>query len=177
MKHYLLLALIILSTTCQAHSVPEVHREKILAFESDERSELLSLHHALLEKQEKIDRLTRLKEKNERTIYLICALSLVAVVVEGLVLKRICQNKSRAIIASQVRRIQEQSEVLKSIAHKQSHNIRGPIATILGLAQLFNFENPEDQNNRVVLKGIADVAEKLDKEITHIVKSQNELNH
>jgi K+-sensing histidine kinase KdpD len=177
MKYYFLLALMILPLLCQSHPAPDKYHEQILAFETQRHTEVLSLHHALKEKQDNIDKLIRVKERNERTIYLIVALALILLLVEGLVLRYRCQTKSSAIIESQVRQIQEQADVLKNIAHKQSHDIRGPIATILGLAQLFNYDNPEDHNNRVVLKGIADVAEKLDMEIANIVKTQNEMNH
>ena len=71
--------------------------------------------------------------------------------------------------------IKEQDTVLTKIAHIQSHDVRGPVATILGLAQLFNYVDPADPINKEVIDGIAVVTEKLDTVIKEVIIVENRL--
>ena len=66
-------------------------------------------------------------------------------------------------------RIQEQNEHLNEIASMQSHQVRGPVASILGLAQLFNAEDVNDPSNLKVLEGIKEAAGDLDTIIKDVV--------
>lgn len=72
----------------------------------------------------------------------------------------------------QMLKIQEQSEQLQEIAWIQSHKVRGPVASILGLTQLFNYE-AADSNNREVINHIQTAAENLDAVIHEIVGKSN----
>ncbi len=67
-----------------------------------------------------------------------------------------------------VQKIQLQNQKLKDIAWIQSHKVRAPVASIMGLIQLFNKENPQDPMNGEVLDGISEAAETLDKVIKEI---------
>jgi len=69
----------------------------------------------------------------------------------------------------QLARIQEQNEKLSEIAWLQSHQVRGPVATILGLIPLFNYENPGDKNNIEILEMIRTTANQLDQNIKEVV--------
>jgi len=71
--------------------------------------------------------------------------------------------------------IKEQDTVLSKIAHIQSHDVRGPVATILGLVDVFNHDDPTDPINKEVLEGIAVVTERLDAIIKNIVLMENKL--
>ncbi len=71
------------------------------------------------------------------------------------------QRKQTMLIASQ-------NERLKEIAWIESHKVRKPVATILGLAQLFNKDTPEDPTNEEILKGIIECAVELDMIIEEI---------
>lgn len=66
--------------------------------------------------------------------------------------------------------IEMQNERLKEIAHVQSHQVRGPVATIMGLQQLINTENPADPMNTQILNGIQNACEALDTMIRNIDK-------
>lgn len=65
-------------------------------------------------------------------------------------------------------RLEEQNEQLRQIAWIQSHNVRGPLATILGLAMLFK-SNQSDLDVNEIINGILDSSEKLDQVIREIV--------
>jgi tetratricopeptide (TPR) repeat protein len=73
-------------------------------------------------------------------------------------------------------RIKAQDMVLTDIAHIQSHKVRGPVATILGLAQLFNHEDPADPINKEILEGLTAMTTDLDRVIKEIILTENQLN-
>ncbi len=67
-----------------------------------------------------------------------------------------------------VQKIQLQNQKLKDIAWIQSHKVRSPVATIMGLIQLFNKEEPQDPINQQVLEGIEEAAINMDEVIREI---------
>lgn len=67
-----------------------------------------------------------------------------------------------------IRKIKLQNEKLKEIAWLQSHKVRGQVASILGLAQLFNTDNPCDPVNSQILDGFRMASESLDNTIREI---------
>ncbi|OSZ82475.1 hypothetical protein CAP35_04175 [Chitinophagaceae bacterium IBVUCB1] len=67
-----------------------------------------------------------------------------------------------------VQKIQQQNQRLKDIAWIQSHKVRSPVATIMGLVQLFNKEEPQDPINQQVLEGIQEAAVNMDEVIREI---------
>jgi PAS domain S-box-containing protein len=64
--------------------------------------------------------------------------------------------------------IEQQNKRLKEIAWIQSHEVRSPVASIMGLIQVFNIDNPADPLNREILENIKEATGKLD-EITRII--------
>jgi len=58
--------------------------------------------------------------------------------------------------------IEKQNEQLRKIAWVQSHEVRSPVTTILGLLQLYNHENTADPENVDILKYLQAAAENLD---------------
>lgn len=72
-------------------------------------------------------------------------------------------------------KIQTQNQRLKDIAWIQSHKVRAPVASILGLVQLFNQQQPGDPINTEVLQGITEATNTLDDVIKEInLKTQSE---
>ncbi|MBL7718985.1 MAG: PAS domain S-box protein [Flavipsychrobacter sp.] len=67
-------------------------------------------------------------------------------------------------------RIEEQNKKLTDIAWLQSHKVRGPVATIMGLVRLFNYENPADPENQKILEGIEYATTGLDDIIREVVE-------
>ncbi len=71
----------------------------------------------------------------------------------------------------------QQYELLKQIGWQQSHEVRGPIANILGLVNLLqNDKDASDDDVRLYLKYLQAATEKLDKIIHKIVESTNYLD-
>ena len=68
----------------------------------------------------------------------------------------------------QLLKIQEQNEQLQQIAWIQSHKVRGPVATILGLMQLFDTETA-DAGNREIINYLQVATNNLDQVIRDIV--------
>jgi signal transduction histidine kinase len=71
--------------------------------------------------------------------------------------------------------LEEKNKKLTEIAFLQSHQVRRPVANILGLASLFNLENPGDQINAEVMPMLADAAKELDEVIREIVSKTTEI--
>jgi hypothetical protein len=67
-----------------------------------------------------------------------------------------------------IQKIQQQNKRLQDIAWIQSHKMRSPVATIMGLIQLFNCEDPHDPVNMKVLEGVKEAASNLDQAIKEI---------
>lgn len=69
-----------------------------------------------------------------------------------------------------------QNEKLREIAFLQSHQVRVPIANVLGLFQLFNFDNPADPVNTEVISKLKISADSLDAVVRDIVNNTAEIN-
>jgi len=65
--------------------------------------------------------------------------------------------------------IEQQNAKLKEIAWIQSHKVRGPVASILGLIALFNYEETADPVNKEILSGIKTASTHLDEIIKEVV--------
>jgi nitrogen-specific signal transduction histidine kinase len=76
----------------------------------------------------------------------------------------------------QLMQLNEQSNILIDIAHIQSHKVRGPVASILGLVQLFNFEDLSDPDNKEIMRGIVTSTEHLDELIREVITKINRLS-
>lgn len=69
---------------------------------------------------------------------------------------------------------QIQNMRLKEIASIQSHQVRGQVATIMGLSDIFNYDNPADPANARLLKDIRKATQHLDQLIHEIVQKASE---
>jgi len=58
--------------------------------------------------------------------------------------------------------IRKQNDQLKQIAWIHSHDVRGPVASILGIAHLFNTDDPGNPENIEILENLKIAANKLD---------------
>ncbi|WP_224995786.1 PAS domain S-box protein [Cesiribacter sp. SM1] len=73
------------------------------------------------------------------------------------------------------KRILAQNDKLREIAHMQSHNVRRPVASILGLINLFDKRNPANEMNGIVIEKLDVVCKELDQTIHQIVEKTYEL--
>jgi PAS domain S-box-containing protein len=72
--------------------------------------------------------------------------------------------------------IQEQNRTLREIAHIQSHQIRRPVATILGLINLLNPEDFSNADASMIIEMLKKSAEELDTVIHQIVEKTGEID-
>ncbi len=75
-----------------------------------------------------------------------------------------------------LKKIEKQNRQLKQIAWEQSHRVRVPVANILGLTQLLNYDNLTDPNNKYLLTHIKESADILDGVIKKIVAYTDSTN-
>jgi tetratricopeptide (TPR) repeat protein len=136
-----------------------------------------------LEAQRAADEVT-LKEKDMQIlklrsqVYIISIILLVFIIAIGVV--RIARQREANRELSQekerhLERIDSQNKILEHIAHIQSHDLRASVSNILGLAKLFNEEEPTDPHNAEIIHGILQVASKMDKDIIDVVNKENQL--
>ncbi|WP_176223846.1 PAS domain-containing protein [Marivirga sericea] len=69
----------------------------------------------------------------------------------------------------QLEQLKKYNQKLEEIAFKASHEVRAPVASILGLLQLIDFNDLSD-NNRTVLEYMKESVERLDHTIREIVE-------
>jgi tetratricopeptide (TPR) repeat protein len=156
----------------------------IANLEADRENELSKKDLLIKDRQLQIKNLQLAKKQNENILYIISTVLLLLItflVLLGLYNyrrsnRRLMREKRRhlAIIREQVNHIKAQADTLEVIAHMQAHDIRGPVATILGLAQLFNFNDLTDPTNAVVIKGITDVTGQLDTAVQEVIRKKQE---
>lgn len=73
-------------------------------------------------------------------------------------------------------RLDAQTQLLMEIANIQSHKVRGPVATLLGLVQIFDYEDPTNPDNAELVRGIASVTNSLDVIVRDVIRQINKLN-
>lgn len=71
-------------------------------------------------------------------------------------------------------RIQKQNEELRQIVELASHDIRGPVASLIGIIPLFNELEPNDPFNADIITHIKNLAMQLD-EILHMIVDKSYL--
>ncbi|MBL7760634.1 MAG: PAS domain S-box protein [Sediminibacterium sp.] len=79
----------------------------------------------------------------------------------------LASNITERVLAEE--KIKKQNQQLREIAQIQSHEVRAPLANILGLANLLDQTPEEDPNNKLMLKELTVSARKLDQVIHKIV--------
>ncbi len=83
------------------------------------------------------------------------------------------QKKKEKRISDEI--LQRQYKALFEIASLQSHQVRGPIASILGLINLFNFDEPGDPMNTEIIMNLQVATLAFDDVIYSIVEKTNEI--
>jgi hypothetical protein len=69
----------------------------------------------------------------------------------------------------------DKNKKLTEIAFLQSHMVRRPVASVLGLANLINYENPADPINLEIIPRLQTAAKELDAVIVKVVKNTHEI--
>lgn len=139
------------------------------------------------DKQARIKDLELTQKRNEHKLFIIgiiLLLVLIGIAIRWIYISRRTnrhlqkeKEKHLMLIEEQINQIKTQTSVLREIADMQSHNVRGPVATILGLVQLFNTKDYTDRTNQVIIDGIKNVTEKLDEAIREVIAKENKLEN
>ncbi len=111
-------------------------------------------------------------------VYAICIvfLSAAMIYIAYRLYKQIRSNKQLATDrAAHLKRIASQGRILQHITYIQAHDLRGNVATILGLVKLINSEDPSDPQNKEIIQHIDAVATKLDSVIIDVINEENKL--
>ncbi len=95
----------------------------------------------------------------------------------GRIVGVICIARDISEQKNQFVQIQKQNEKLREIAWIQSHKVRGPVASILGLASLFNYEATHHDSNIEILEKLTIATQDLDKIIKEVVDKTNNIQH
>ena len=74
-------------------------------------------------------------------------------------------------------KIREQNEKLREIAWIQSHKVRGPVSSILGLASLFDYESASGEYNIDILEKLKKVTHDLDAIIKEVVDATIDIDY
>jgi len=157
----------------------------IAELETKRQVELKDKDLLIKDKQIQISSLKEKQKHEESAIYIISIgllLLIIAIILRSLrkYSKRnrlLAKERKRhlRLIEKQVAHIKEQSLVLREISHMQAHDVRGPVASILGLVELFNYNDPSDPTNKVVIEGITSVTKDLDEAVKEVIKKENSL--
>ncbi|OCX53080.1 hypothetical protein BEL04_01825 [Mucilaginibacter sp. PPCGB 2223] len=86
----------------------------------------------------------------------------------------ICNTTDITLLKERELRIIEQNEKLKQIAQINSHELRKPVASILGVMQLMNEESIKDELNITILGHLKTLTEELDEIIKRIIQNTHD---
>ncbi len=130
----------------------------------------------LKDKDLEISKLDSARIRNRSAFYTVSILLLLVII--GIIARvsynRKRANKKLALEAERHRlRIEKQKKLLGDIANIQSHDVRGPVSTIMGLTQIYNYDDPTDPTNEMVINGLAEVTKKLDIIVKDLVINEN----
>ncbi len=73
------------------------------------------------------------------------------------------------------KKLEMQNEQLTEIAWLHSHKVRGPVATIMGLMNIYDWVNPQNEANVEIVKKVDQVSRELDSIIHDVVKKTGDL--
>ena len=76
------------------------------------------------------------------------------------------------MIDEQIQSLKAHAKTLEDISYMLAHDVRGPVATILGLAANFNTTNYADPDNKLIIDGISEVANQLDVAVQEVIKKE-----
>lgn len=88
----------------------------------------------------------------------------------------LAKSRKELLIREKTERLlEEKNRKLTEIAFLQSHQVRRPVASLLGLLSLLKFDNPNDPVNVEVIPKIEIVAKELDEVIREVVRKTDEI--
>jgi DNA-binding NtrC family response regulator len=91
------------------------------------------------------------------------------------IIRALDEAKAKTEKSVALEKLRVQNEKLFEIAFLQSHQVRAPIAHILGLISLFNMEDPSDPMNTEIIKNLHKTTVAFDDIIHQIVQKTSEI--
>lgn len=88
----------------------------------------------------------------------------------------VCQGRDVQEALDNAIRIEKQNRDLRQIVELASHDIRGPVASLMGIVPLFNESNPEDPFNADIINHVRTLVHQLDR-VLHEIVSKSHLLH
>ena len=169
-------------------SLFSIQNSQIIAeLETKRQVELKNKDLLIKDKQIQISSLKE-KQKHEESLIYIISIGLLLLII-GIILRSLRMHTKRnllltkekrqqqQILREQVEHIKKQSQLLREISHMQAHHVRGPVASILGLVELFNYNDLTDPTNKVVIEGVANITKELDIAVREVIKKENSLDN
>lgn len=102
-------------------------------------------------------------------VFIILSLSMMFFAYQHFLSEKVLIESNTTLVANR-QKLELRNRKLEEIAWIQSHKLRKPVATILGLIGLINYENLSDPENEVTLKHIKTAGDELDDIIVEIDK-------
>lgn len=129
-----------------------------------------------LELKDKELKISLLKKNNERLMFIAgIAILLLVIGVFVIVLYKRINRLSREKMKN-LEKIEAQTAVLKDITFDQAHRIRAPLASVLGLVHLFNYDDLTDPVNKEVMNNLAEATDNLDNIVKEVIYKANKVS-
>ncbi|SFE49809.1 tetratricopeptide repeat protein [Thermoflexibacter ruber] len=143
--------------------------DSLLSMEKEKMIQELQTNFEIQQKQSMIDKLHQQQKQKELQIAYknnqLIFVSIIFVMLTTLLIIGILYTRKKRELEKSINQ-----KKLAEIAWLNSHVVRAPLATILGLVQLFDKENPSSEENVQIIKYLQESAEKLDKVIKEVVQ-------
>lgn len=162
------------------------NKKQIAGLETNHEIAIRDKNLRLKDTQLRIQELEINQSRNQITVYIL-GIALLTIFIFFIVRKLrayqqsnkelLKRNKAQVkLIEQQVDSLKKHSKVLDEITYMQAHDVRGPLSTLLGLIQLFNFKDTTDPVNEYIIKNVDDVTKKLDAAVKEVIYKNEELS-
>ncbi len=133
----------------------EQSKIEIKKLEAQHELDIKNKDIVIKDKELLIEQLASENKKRERSIWIIGILFILLIGIY--------------VVRKLIQRTQKQKNTLDDIAHMQAHDMRGPIASIMGLVSMFNHDDINDPLNTEIIENLKKVSQDLDSKIKDIV--------
>lgn len=133
----------------------------------------------------KIKKLELSKARQQLALYLMGFAILILVGAVAVYFMRKYKRKSKMLaesnelyatkIEEQLASLTKHATVLDEITYMQAHHVREPVATILGMVEHFNMDNPNDPMNIFIMENLHRVSEQLDVAVREVINKKDEV--
>lgn len=162
------------------------NKKRIAGLETNHEIAIRDKNLRLKDAQLRVQELEINQNRNQITVYIL-GIALLTILIFFIIRKlRAYQQSNKELLKrnkEQVKLIEQQmvslkkhSKVLNEITYMQAHDVRGPLSTLLGLIQLFNFKDPSDPVNEYIINNVDDVTKKLDTAVKEVIYKNEEMS-